>query len=148
MHVPVEVQVWRLSVLFLTGVGAHVLFEAYRALRSVVRLSKAGAHALDVLIALGTVSAIGWATYLVNRGEVRLYIPISLTCGFLASKALIGSTLYRNARAAFLKLRGAMRWTARHVIEPPRRALQRAVERLAKALENDRGPEPPDDVQI
>ena len=147
MHVPVEVQVWRLSALFLTGVGALVLFEAYRALRSVIRLRKAGFHLLDILVALGTVGGIGWVTYSINRGEVRLYVPVSLACGFATSKALVGSIIYQNARAAFLYTRGAIRWTARHAIEPPRRALQKTAKWLAEAFTADQGPEPPHDTQ-
>ena len=143
MHVPVEVQVWRLSVLFLAGVATHVLFEAYRAFRSVLRLRKLSYHVLDILVALGTMGAIGWIIYSINRGEVRMYIPLSLGCGFLASRALVGSILYRGARQAFLKTGSSARWFGKHVIGPARKALQTSVEWLTRAVVGDETQEPP-----
>lgn len=151
MHVPVDIQVWRLSVLALVGVGADLLFQFYRAFRSVFRPKKFGYHLLDVLVALATVGAIAFVTFLVNRGEMRMYVPASLAVGFLVSNMLVGSVAYRASRGLFLQVRRGMHWTRRHTVDPARKALRSGKEWLRQAMaridavEEPGGPPPPEE---
>jgi spore cortex biosynthesis protein YabQ len=144
MHVPVEIQVWRLSVLFLLGVGADLLFQGYRAFRSVFRPRKLGYHLLDILVGLATMAAIGYVVFMVNWGEVRLYVAVSVACGFLASNVLVGDLTYSGSRSTFLRFRRSLTWAWTRVVEPPRKALRQAVDWLSRtmaALPDARPPE-------
>lgn len=143
MHVPVDIQIWRLSVLALMGVGSDLLFQSYRAYRSVYRPKKLGYHLLDIVVALVSLGAIGYVVFLVNRGEMRMYVPVSLAAGFLISNVLAGSAAYKASRGLFLQVRRAMGWARRKTVEPARRAIRRGREWLQQAMK--RAEEPPDE---
>lgn len=134
MRVPVEIQVWRLSVLFLAGAALDLLFQSYRAFRSVFRTGKIGRHLLDAVVALVTLAAIGAVVFLVNWGEVRLYVPVSLAGGFAATSFFAGDATYRASRYLFLGVRKSLRWMRRTVTGPLRAAVSRAVEWLSRTL--------------
>lgn len=134
MHVPVEIQVWRVAVLTLLGIGTDLVFHVYRAYRSVFVPKKWRQHLLDALVALVTLGAVGAVAFLTNWGEVRLYVPLSLSGGFLAGEAFIGDSIYKSARGAFFKIQRGMRWARTKVIEPPKRAARQLWRRAAEAL--------------
>jgi len=134
MHVPVEIQVWRVAVLALLGIGADLVFHAYRAYRSVFQPKNLRYHLLDALVALLTLGAIGTVVFLVNWGEIRLYVPLSLAGGFLTGNLLVGDITYRWARKGFLNLQRGMRWAKVKVIDPPRNAARRGLKKAAEAL--------------
>lgn len=140
MQVPVEVQVWRLAVLFLAGVGADLLFHAYRAFRSVFRPGKVGYHLLDVIVALTTMTAVGCVVYAVNRGEVRFYILAAMACGFWVSNILVGDLAYQGSRSAFRYVRKSLIWIRMRLIEPPVVLLRQAWHGIKTNL----GPPPPE----
>lgn len=152
MHVPVEIQVWRVAVLALLGIATDLIFHVYRAYRSVFPPKSLRYHLLDALVALATLGAVGAAVFIVNWGEVRLYVPLSLGGGFLAGDLLAGDFAYRTARKSFQRIKQSMRWAKVHVIEPPKRAAKQAlswsketIKRWAANLEPAAG-EPPEDT--
>lgn len=134
MHVPVDIQIWRLSVLALVGVGSDLLFQFYRAYRSVFKPRKIGYHLLDMLVALVTIGAIGAVVFLVNRGEMRMYVPVSVAAGFLTGNVLAGEAAYKGSRALFLQVRRALRWVRRNTVEPAHRALRRGRDWIRQAF--------------
>jgi hypothetical protein len=147
MHVPVEIQVWRVAVLALLGIGTDLLFHVYRAYRSVFHHRRLGHHLLDALVALATLGAVGAVVFIVNWGEVRLYVPISLAGGFLAGNLLAGDFAYRTARRAFLRTKQSMLWAKSHLVEPPKRAAKQAFSWSKEALKGWASRlEPPDDA--
>lgn len=64
--------------------------------------------------------------FIVNWGEVRLYVPISLAAGFFAGNVLVGDLVYHKSRSAFQRTKKAMRWARVHIVEPPKRAARKA----------------------
>ncbi|MGE5579666.1 MAG: spore cortex biosynthesis protein YabQ [Bacillota bacterium] len=128
MHVPVEIQVWRVAVLVLLGIATDLVFHAYRAYRSVFVPKSFRYHLLDAVVALITLGAVGAAVFIVNWGEVRLYVPISLAAGFFAGNMLVGDLVYRRSRSAFRRTQKAMRWARVRLVEPPKRAARKAFE--------------------
>lgn len=146
MHVPVEIQVWRVAVLALLGIGTDLLFHTYRAYRSVFRPKNLGYHLLDALIALVTLAAVGVVVLIVNWGEVRFYVPASLAGGFLVGNLLVGDLVYRSSRAAFLRLQKSLRWAKLKVVDPPKRAVRHAFSWVNQKLATFATPEPPTDV--
>ena len=87
MRTPVDVQVWRLSVLFLVGAVSDTLFQSYRAFRAIFRPKSFGYHLLDALVALILLTGLGVVVFIVNWGELRIYIPISMAFGALSTTA-------------------------------------------------------------
>ncbi len=143
MHVPVEMQVWRLAVLALVGIGVDLVFHAYRAYRSVFRPRRFRYHLLDALVALITLAAAGTVVFLVNWGEVRLYVPISLACGFFVGNVLVGDLVYRFSRLAFQRLKRSLRWARLNLVEPPKRKAKQAAQWVKAKLTLP--PEPPEE---
>ncbi|MGI6621015.1 MAG: spore cortex biosynthesis protein YabQ [Bacillota bacterium] len=94
MHPSVDVQVWRLAVLFLMGILCSLTFQVYTALRAATSPAKLTGHVLDGLVAVVVLTAIAGAVLLINYGEVRLYIVIALAMGFLFANALVGNIVY------------------------------------------------------
>lgn len=115
-----------MAVLALLGIGTDLVFHAYRAYRSVFTPKRLKYHLLDALVALATLGAVGAAVYLVNWGEIRLYVPLSLAGGFLAGNVLVGDIVYRASRGAFLRLQKSLKWARRKLIDPPKRAAKQA----------------------
>ena len=145
MHVPVEIQIWRLSVLALVGIGSALLFQLYRAFRSVFRPKRVGYHLLDALVALSTFAVIGAVVFVTNWGEIRLYVPLSLAAGFLVANALTGDAAYRGSRATFLQLKKSFRWVKRTVFDPPKRAIRQVTARIGRILFPPLPPQVPPD---
>ncbi len=55
------------------------------------------AHALDGLVSVFVLAVIACVVFIVNYGELRLYILISLAMGFILSNALVGNLIYSIA---------------------------------------------------
>jgi hypothetical protein len=152
MHVPVEIQVWRVAVLVLLGIATDLVFHAYRAYRSVFTPKSFRYHLLDALVALLTLGAVGAAVFIINWGEIRLYIPISLAVGFFAGNILVGDLVYHRSRSAFQHTKKAMRWARVKLVDPPKRVAKEAAQKAfdwAKAHltlpDEDPPAEPPED---
>lgn len=84
-------------MLFLLGIFCNVLFQAYTALRAAVSPGRLMAHALDGLVSVFVLAVIACVVFIVNYGELRLYILISLAMGFILSNALVGNLIYSIA---------------------------------------------------
>lgn len=134
MHVPVEIQIWRICVFSLVGIGANVVFHSYRAYRSVFNPGTFWRHFLDVIVALVTLGVAGAVTFVVNWGEIRVYVPVSLAFGYIASNTLIGNAVYESCRKGYLKIRSGMRWTRAKLVDPPKRAACRTYWSIRQEL--------------
>jgi hypothetical protein len=142
MHASVEVQIWRLSVLFLAGTVINILFQTYTAFRGVFRPRRLGRHFLDVIFSLVILGSSGAVIFLVNWGELRLYVAISLLLGFWFSNYLVGELVYAIAYRGFNLGKRGGRWTKTKVIAPSRRFISRTG---AKARSWLFPPRPPDE---
>lgn len=118
MTVPVEVQIWRLSVLFLAGVAVNMLFQVYTAFRGVFRPKRVGRHLLDIAFSIAILGAATAVVLLVNWGELRSYVAISLLLGFWFSGYLVGELVYAIAYRGFNLGKKGGRWTRTKVIVP------------------------------
>jgi spore cortex biosynthesis protein YabQ len=94
MHPPVDVQLWRLAVLFLMGIFCNILFHTYTAVRAAISPAKLTGHILDALVAVLVLISIAATVFVVNYGEIRLYIGIAIAMGFVVSNALVGDIVY------------------------------------------------------
>ena len=119
MRTPVELQLWRVAVLCLSGILYNIIFQVYTALRAVALPGKITRHVLDGLMAVLILLILGCVIFYVNYGEMRLYIPVSLGSGFLFANALVGKITYskslavfRTVRKSFLKVKSVMRSAA------------------------------------
>ncbi|HHW25974.1 MAG TPA: hypothetical protein GXX23_01390 [Firmicutes bacterium] len=126
MRTPVEVQIWRLAVLFLAGIAVSILFQVYTAFRGVFRPRRFSLHFLDILFSLAILGAAAAVIFLVNWGELRLYVPISLLLGFWFSNCLVGELVYALAYRSFTLAKKGGRWTKTKVIVPSRRFISHA----------------------
>ena len=142
MRTPVEVQIWRLSVLFLAGIAINILFQVYTAFRGVFRPRRFGRHFLDVVFSLAILGAAATIIFLVNWGELRLYVAISLILGFWFSSWLVGELIYAISYRSFNLARRGGRWTRTKVITPSSRFIARTG---SKAKDWLLPPEPPEE---
>jgi hypothetical protein len=118
MGMPVEVQIWRLSVLFLAGIAVNILFQAYTAFRGVFRPKRFGRHFLDIIFSLAILGAATAVVFLVNWGELRFYVALSIILGFWFSNYLVGELVYSIAYRGFNLGKKGGRWTKSKVIVP------------------------------
>ncbi len=109
MRTPVEVQLWRVAVLFFSGILYNILFQAYTALRAVASPGKIARHVLDALMAGVLLLALGCIIFIVNYGEMRLYILVSLSAGFIMTNALVGDLVYSIFLSCFATSRRLLR---------------------------------------
>ena len=118
MRIPVQIQTWRMSVLFLAGIVTNVLFQAYTAFRRVFAPGKLGRHVMDALFSLAVFSFAGAVMFMVNWGELRFYVPFSLGFGFLTSNFLVGNACYVLGYRCFRLIRKGAGWTKRSLVHP------------------------------
>ncbi|MGI6663354.1 MAG: spore cortex biosynthesis protein YabQ [Bacillota bacterium] len=143
MRVPVEVQVWRLTVLFVVGAVSDLLFQSYRAFRAVFRPKRLGHHLLDALAAILLLAGLGATVLIINWGELRMYVPVSIFLGALMTHALVGGATYRSAFRAFVSLRKGLNWGHRRIVTPTVRTAQRTARWVKHALFPPSPPQPP-----
>ena len=115
---PVEVQIWRLSVLFLVGAVSDLLFQSYRAFRAVFRPKRLGYHLLDALAAVVFLAGLGTTVLIINWGELRMYVPVTIFLGALLTHALVGGAAYGGAHRVFVRIRRGLDWSRRRIITP------------------------------
>ena len=142
MRTPVEVQIWSLSVLFLAGTAVNVLFQTYTAFRGVFRPRRFGRHFLDIIFSLAVLGTAAAVIFLVNWGELRLYVAISLLLGFWFSNYLVGELVYAIAYRGFKLGKKGGRWTKTRVIAPSGRFIVRTGSKAKSWLFP---PTPPDE---
>ena len=116
MRTPVEVQLWRVAVLFFSGILYNILFRAYTALRAVASPGKITRHLLDALVAGFLLLVLGCIIFVVNYGEMRLYIPVSLSAGFIMTNALVGDLAYSIFLSCFKTMRRFLRKVRKTVL--------------------------------
>lgn len=140
MQTPVEVQLWRLSALFLLGIGCNIVFHAYTAFRAAVSLGRLYRHFFDLLMAVFVLSSLALVIFIVNYGEIRLYVPVAIGLGFLTSNFLVGNVTYRVFLSLFRSIRKSLRWLMRTIIVPAKNTSRRILSTLRQWLSP---PEPP-----
>lgn len=143
MRVPVEVQVWRLSVLFIVGAISDLLFQSFRAFRAVFRPRRLGHHFLDAVAAFILLAGLGVTVFIINWGELRMYVPVSIFLGALLTHALIGGITYRNAFRVFVSAKKGLSWGHRRVMTPAMRTVRSTARRLKHAFLRPVPPSPP-----
>ncbi len=144
MRTPVEVQIWRLSVLFVVGAATDLLFQSLRAFRAVFRPKHLERHLLDAVVALVLLTGLGATVFIVNWGELRMYVPLSLLAGAFATHALVGGVVYRRTFRLFSGTKRALTWGQQRIVKPTREVVQRAALRLKSTLFPPVPPDSPD----
>jgi hypothetical protein len=134
MRTPVEVQIWRLSVLFVVGAATDLLFQSLRAFRAVFRPKRLGRHLLDAVVALVLLTGLGATVFIVNWGELRMYVPLSLLAGVFTTHALVGGVVYRKTFRLFSGTKRGLAWGQRRIVQPTREVVQRTALRLKSTL--------------
>lgn len=119
MHTPVEVQMWRLSVLFLLGTVTNVLFHIYTAWRGTFNPRKIGRHLGDAAAAMGFLVTFATVLFIINHGEIRAYVPISICMGFFTSHVMVGEQVYTFSYKVFSWLRKTMGNIYSKISPPP-----------------------------
>lgn len=142
MHPPVDIQLWRLAVLFLLGIFCSTLFQAYTALRRATSPRKFTAHVLDGVVAVLVLTVIAIVVFVVNYGEVRLYIVIALALGFALCNALVGNLVYD---ITFACTKAVMRTVSKvkHALKSAIRAINQKL--WTPLINRLKKPSPPDD---
>lgn len=141
MHTSVELQIWQWSVLFLLGIFCNIFFHVYTALRAVIAPTKIVGHVLDALTAVLVLIVVAYVVFIVNYGELRLYILISLALGFLLSNALVGNLIYRIALFCFTTLKNIFDDIKHVVLTGCRKIHQKLFLPLAKWIHPPTPPE-------
>ncbi len=100
-----------------------MVFQVYTAFRGVFRPGRLCRHLMDALFALVMLSAVSVAMFIVNWGELRLYVPLSLASGFLISNFLMGDITYGAAYRYFRLVKKGAGWAKRNVVVPSGRFL-------------------------
>lgn len=134
MHIPVDVQIWRLSVFFLAGAASDILFQSYRAFRAVFQPKRFGYHLLDALVSLIFLSSLGALALVVNWGELRAYVPLTMLLGAFITDRLVGGVLYRRSRRVYAGTKRGFDWSRRNVVVPAKRATGRAAKWVRATL--------------
>ncbi|HHY16958.1 MAG TPA: hypothetical protein GX524_02675 [Firmicutes bacterium] len=125
MHTPVELQLWRVSILCLSGIVFNILFRAYTALRAVVSPGKITRHIFDTLMAALVLSVLACVVFIANYGEMRLYIPVSISAGFLIANTLVGNLVYTVALSCFKTIKNLVHTVVKRVLAPLKNLLFR-----------------------
>lgn len=118
MHTPVQLQTWRMSVLFLAGIVTNVVFQAYTAFRRVFVPRKLSRHLMDTLFSLAVFTFATIVVFIVNWGELRLYVPFCLGFGFITSNFLVGGACYALAYRYFRLTQKCALWTKKSLVGP------------------------------
>lgn len=134
MRTPVEVQIWRLSVLFLAGMSVSVLFRVYTAFRGAIEPKRLSRHVMDMFFAASVLGACAYVVFRVNWGELRLYVAISLALGFGLSDYLVGELTYAAAYRSFSLAKTGSKWASRKILRPSRLFLAKSVSRAKSWL--------------
>jgi len=144
MRVPVEVQIWRFSVLFIVGAATDLLFQSFRAFRAVFRPKRLGYHLLDALVAVILLTGLGATVFIINWGELRMYVPLSIALGAFITHAAVGGVCYRKAFRAFTGTKKGLAWGHRHIVAPTRAAVGRTVRHVRETIFRPDAPDAPD----
>lgn len=134
MHTSVELQIWQWAVLFLLGIFCNIIFHVYTALRAVITPTKLAGHILDALIAVVVLIIVAYVVFIVNYGELRLYILISLSLGFLLCNTLVGKLIYGIALLCFTAVKNIFDGIKQVVVTGCRKINQKIFVPLAKWL--------------
>lgn len=118
MNVPVEVQLWRVALLFLAGALTDIILSAYTAFRAVFRPRKLLRDILDAVLALLSISVLSASLVLANWGEFRLYVAVSILCGFTTTHYLAADIIYRCFLKTFRQTKLRLAWIKTHIITP------------------------------
>lgn len=107
----------------MAGTATNVIFQAYTAFRGVFQPRKLCRHLMDAFFTLAMLSAVSGTVFIVNWGELRLYVPLSLALGFLISGFLIGDVAYGAAYRCFRSIKIGAGWVKRNIVVPSERLL-------------------------
>jgi len=125
-----DVQFLTMAAMIGCGAALGLLFDGYRVVWAELRLPRRWFPPFDLLYWVLAAPAVFRVLYLVNGGEIRFYVFLSLLLGVSAYFALLGaagrSVMRRLLRAAILVFR-IFRRIAETVIVRPLIALYQAV---------------------
>jgi hypothetical protein len=127
MRTPVEVQIWRMSVLVLLGIAADAIFQFYTAFRSVFNPRKIANHVLEFFMGLLIIAGFAAGVFITSWGEIRSYIPITIGIGYLLGEFFVGKMVYYASRDFFLVISKALRFLRVKVLNPVRVGLKKAT---------------------
>lgn len=99
---------------------------------------------MDVLFSFAALGISSVMLLLVNRGELRAYVLISMSLGFVVTHWLIGQTVYQAAYNQFRLLGKGLEWCEKRVITPTFKGVMKAWTKAKDWLI----PNPPDDHTI
>lgn len=95
MSETVGLHLWRFSCLFVLGAGLEVAFEMYTAFRAVFRLPRPLRSFCDVLFSLLALLGLAAGLFVVNGGELRVYVVAGVGMGFGSCRSGVGPILSR-----------------------------------------------------
>jgi hypothetical protein len=127
----------------LVGAVSDTLFQSYRAFRAIFRPKSFGYHLLDALVALILLTGLGVVVFIVNWGELRIYIPISMAFGALSTHGLVGNIVYRRSLRIFAGTKRGLDWSHRKVVVPTKEAVGRSAKWVKATLFPPIPPLPP-----
>lgn len=103
-----DLQLYAVIVMFLTGVALGVVFDIYRGLRSALSPGPVATGVGDLLFwAIGTmilVAALLFGTW----GEVRLFVPVGIASGLFVYRALARRSVARATKRTLMVIAGAV----------------------------------------
>jgi len=100
---------------------------------------------IDAITGLAVMASIGVVIFIANYGELRLYVPVAISAGFLACQFFLGDLLYLGSYKVFRFGRVAVRWLILHILDPIARALLKPLNRFLGGLFTAPPPPPPGD---
>jgi len=118
MHTPVGLQLWRLSILLLLGSACNIFFHIYTAFRAVFTPNRLYRHLLDIVTGILFTCVLAAVVFMVNYGEIRLYIFVSFFSGFFTCHYLVGQCIYRSSFRGFVWLKNLANWFTGTIISP------------------------------
>jgi hypothetical protein len=127
MRTPVEIQIWRMSVLVLVGIAANAIFQSYTAFRSVFNPRKIANFILEFFMGLFIIAGFAAGVFITSWGEIRSYIPITIGIGYLLGEFFVGKIVYNLSRNFFFVISKALRFLGIKLLNPMRVGLKKAA---------------------
>ena len=102
---PVEQQLMVFLYFYAAGLITGLVFDFFKAFAKVFNFSKRIVFFLDLILCLLASFIVYYVLFLLNYGEVRLFVFLALLSGLLFYYLIISGFIYRNLLVIFRALR-------------------------------------------
>ncbi|MGI6319339.1 MAG: spore cortex biosynthesis protein YabQ [Dethiobacteria bacterium] len=102
---PVEQQLMVFLYFYAAGLITGLVFDFFKASAKVFNFSKRIVFFLDLILCLLASFIVYYVLFLLNYGEVRLFVFLALLSGLLFYYLIISGFIYRNLLVIFRALR-------------------------------------------